>query len=49
MTNWKETLIAPQSSIRDAIATIDANLMQVAFVVDASHKLLGMITDRDGV
>lgn len=39
--------IAPQTSIREAIAVIDRNLRGIALVADGERHLLGTITDGD--
>lgn len=40
-------LVKPTDSIRDVIATIDRNEMQIALVTDAGGVLLGTVTDGD--
>lgn len=47
MKDWKQTIISPQSTIRDAIRTIDAGGIQTALVVDATRQLCGTVTDGD--
>jgi dTDP-glucose pyrophosphorylase/predicted transcriptional regulator len=47
MKNWKESLISPDTPIRQAIATIDASSLQIALVVDKDGKLAGTVTDGD--
>lgn len=47
MKTWKQLLIAPQASIRQAIAGIDAGNAQIVLVVDAAGRLLGTVTDGD--
>lgn len=47
MKNWKQTLLPPTASLREAIETIDASAMQIALVVDEERKLLGTVTDGD--
>ena len=47
MTAWTKLLIGPTATIRQAIETIDAGGMQIAFVVDADNRLLGTVSDGD--
>jgi dTDP-glucose pyrophosphorylase len=47
VTDWRKTLIGPETRIIDAIRAINANSMQVALVVDAEQRLLGIVTDGD--
>lgn len=47
MKNWKQTLLPPSASLREAIETIDASSMQIALVVDEDLRLLGTVTDGD--
>ncbi|CAN5522777.1 nucleotidyltransferase family protein [soil metagenome] len=39
--------VAPTASVHDTIGTISANRRQVALVVDAQDRLLGIVTDGD--
>lgn len=45
--NWKNTLLSPSNSIRDALRIIDAEALRIALVVDVEMKLLGVVTDGD--
>ncbi len=47
MMTWQSTLIKPDTTIRDAIETIDKNSIQIALVADAAGHLLGTVTDGD--
>lgn len=47
MTHWEKTLINPDLSILETIRTINENALQVALVVDAERRLLGIVTDGD--
>lgn len=47
MRNWKDTLVAPETSLRDALTTIDRAASQIALVVDAQQRLLGTMSDGD--
>ena len=45
--SWKNTAIAPDSSIRDALLLLDKSALRIALVVDSTDKLLGVLTDGD--
>lgn len=47
MKNWRDVLIAPTTSLREALATIDRGGGQIALVVDPSGRLLGTLSDGD--
>lgn len=47
MDNWKKTLILPDATIREAVATIDAGGVHIALVVASDGTLQGVITDGD--
>lgn len=47
MKDWKSILISPNTSLRDAMAKIDASATKVALVVDEENHLLGTLTDGD--
>ena len=47
MRNWRKTRIPPESSIRQAIESIDSSALQIALVVDPVDRLLGTVTDGD--
>lgn len=47
MSNWKNTLVGPGASIREAIQAIDRGVMQIALVADENLHLLGTVTDGD--
>ncbi len=47
MKNWEETLITPDTSLRDALLTIDKAGCQLAVVVDAQRRLIGTLSDGD--
>lgn len=42
-----ELLIRDDRSVKEALAVIDANAQGICFVVDASQKLVGVVTDGD--
>lgn len=47
MKDWKNILVSPETTIRDAIGRIDTAATQVAIVADPSGRLLGVVTDGD--
>lgn len=47
MKNWKSTLIPPTATVKEALAAIDAGVLQIALVVDPERQLLGTVTDGD--
>ena len=47
MTMWRQALIGPESTVREAVETIDAAGVQIAIVVDGDGRLLGTVTDGD--
>lgn len=47
MKNWEQVLVGPQTSLRDALITIDSTGSQFALVVDGERQLLGTLSDGD--
>ncbi|MBT3765527.1 MAG: CBS domain-containing protein [Rhodospirillales bacterium] len=47
MTNWKNSLIGLDATIRDAVNTLNDGGFQIALVVDVEDNLAGTITDGD--
>lgn len=47
MKDWKHLLIAPDSSVRDALRRIDQGGVQIALIVDPTGTLLGTLSDGD--
>jgi len=45
--NWENTLIGPNSSVREALKVIDNEALRGAIVVDGERKLLGVVSDGD--
>jgi dTDP-glucose pyrophosphorylase/predicted transcriptional regulator len=45
--SWKQALVSPQATIRQAIRAIDESKVQIALVVDEAGHLLGTVTDGD--
>jgi len=47
MKRWERALIGPETSLREALETIDKVGCQIALVVDAERRLLGTLSDGD--
>lgn len=47
MKHWERTLIAPDTTLRDALEVIDKAGSQITLVVDADRHLLGTLSDGD--
>jgi len=47
MKNYKNILLKPTSTIKEALNIIDRGAMQIALVIDENEKLLGTLTDGD--
>lgn len=47
MKNWKQILITPNQSIREALLKIDLVGAQIALVADENCRLLGTVSDGD--
>ena len=47
MKNWEQALVAPATTLREALAVIDQAGCQMALVVDADRRLLGTLSDGD--
>lgn len=47
MKNYKNIILNPTSTIREALKIIDSGAMKIALVVDENEKLLGTLTDGD--
>ena len=47
MIAWQQALIGPESTVREAVETIDAAGLQIAIVADEDGRLLGTVTDGD--
>lgn len=47
MKHWEQTLIGPQTTLRDALAAIDKAGCQIVLVVDEARHLLGTLSDGD--
>ncbi|MGV2874160.1 nucleotidyltransferase family protein [Colwellia sp. E150_009] len=44
---WQNILIAPQKTVREALAVIDKEALRGAIVVNNNNKLLGVVSDGD--
>lgn len=47
MKKWKDVLVSPQTSLREATQILDKYATQIVLVVDEQRVLLGTITDGD--
>ncbi len=47
MKNYKDILLKPTSTIKEALKIIDSGAIQIALVIDEDEKLLGTVTDGD--
>ncbi len=47
MKDWNQVLIGPDMTLRTALERIDASGIQLAVVVDAQGRLLGLLSDGD--
>lgn len=47
MRNWRDIVIGPTDSMREAIRAIDGGAVQLCLVADKDGKLLGTISDGD--
>lgn len=47
MKNWESTFVGPQTSLEQAISTMDRSALRIAIVVDDECRLLGTLTDGD--
>ena len=47
MKNYKNILLSPMSTIKEALQIIDSGAMRIALIVDKNSKLIGTLTDGD--
>ena len=47
MTSYKNLLLSPTATIKEALLVISAGARKIALVVDADEKLIGTLTDGD--
>lgn len=45
--NWKNILIKPSATLRDALNIIDSEALRIALVTDDDFNLVGVVTDGD--
>jgi len=45
--NYKDILLKPTSTLKEALQIIESGAMRIALVVDADEKLIGTLTDGD--
>ena len=45
--NWKQILVSPKMSIREAISVIDSGSLKLCLIVDVDGRLLGTVADGD--
>jgi dTDP-glucose pyrophosphorylase/CBS domain-containing protein len=47
MKQWESTLIGPEVTLEEAVATLDREALRIVMVVDDKRRLLGTLTDGD--
>jgi len=47
MKHWESTLVAPDTTLREALEVIDRTGTQIALVVDSGRRLVGTLSDGD--
>lgn len=47
MKDWKQIVVSPETTLRDAIARIDSSGLQLALVLDRDGRLAGVLSDGD--
>lgn len=47
MKDWKQIVVSPETTLRDAIVRIDSSGLQLALVLDRDGRLLGVLSDGD--
>lgn len=45
--NWQDSIVSPQTSLKDAIARMNASALQVGLVLNTNQNLAGILTDGD--
>jgi len=43
MKQWESTLIGPETTLEEAIATLDREALRIVMVVSAERRLLGSV------
>ncbi|WP_406821264.1 nucleotidyltransferase family protein [Pseudomonas sp. KnCO4] len=47
MKQWEQTLVDPECSMEEAVATLDRVAVRIVMIVDRQRRLLGTLTDGD--
>lgn len=47
MKQWESTFIGPETSLEEAIATLEQEALRIVMVIDSERRLLGTLTDGD--
>ena len=47
MDSWKRIVVAPESTIEDALKVIETGALRIALVVQEDGRLLGTLSDGD--
>lgn len=47
MQRWESVLVSPETSLEDAVATLDRVALRIVLIVDGERRLLGTLTDGD--
>ena len=47
MKNWKDAVISPETTLREALSRIDSSGAQLAIVIDSKGRLRGTLSDGD--
>lgn len=47
MKQWESTLLGPETTLENAIATLDREALRIVMIVNAERRLLGTLTDGD--
>ncbi len=47
MKSWRKAIVGTDATVSEAIAAIESGSIQVALVLDASSRLVGIVTDGD--
>lgn len=47
MKNWRNTIVSPEATIREALERLNKSALQVVLVLDSEERLKGTVTDGD--
>jgi dTDP-glucose pyrophosphorylase len=47
MKSWRKAIVGMEATVSEAIAAIESGSIQIALVLDAAHRLAGIVTDGD--